>query len=67
MTGKEALDIDLAALPKDAVVADIVYSPLETALLAAARARGNRWSMDLACCCIRRFRVSSAGLACAPK
>ena len=25
------------------------------------------WSMDLACCCIRRFRVSSAGLACAPK
>lgn len=42
MTGKETLDIDLAALPKDAVVADIVYSPLETALLAAARARGNR-------------------------
>ena len=42
MTGKEALDIDLAALPRDAVVADIVYSPLETALLAAARARGNR-------------------------
>ena len=42
MTGKEPLDIDLAALPKDAVVADIVYSPLETALLADARARGNR-------------------------
>jgi shikimate dehydrogenase len=42
MTGKEKLDIDLAALPKDAVVADIVYSPLETELLAAARARGNR-------------------------
>ena len=42
MTGKEPLDIDLAALPKDAVVADIVYSPLETRLLAAARARGNR-------------------------
>ncbi len=42
MTGKEPLDIDLAALPQDAVVADIVYSPLETKLLAAARAKGNR-------------------------
>jgi shikimate dehydrogenase len=42
MTGKEPLDLDLAALPKDAVVADIVYSPLETPLLAAARAGGNR-------------------------
>jgi len=42
MTGKETLDIDLEALPADAVVADIVYSPLETKLLAAARARGNR-------------------------
>jgi shikimate dehydrogenase len=42
MTGKPPLDIDLAALPKDAVVADIVYAPLETKLLAAARARGNR-------------------------
>jgi shikimate dehydrogenase len=42
MTGKEKLDLDLAALPADAVVADIVYSPLKTELLAAARARGNR-------------------------
>jgi shikimate dehydrogenase len=42
MTGKDPLDIDRAALPKDAVVADIVYSPLDTPLLAAARARGNR-------------------------
>jgi len=42
MTGKQRLEIDLAALPNDAVVADIVYSPLETELLAAARARGNR-------------------------
>jgi shikimate dehydrogenase len=36
------LDLDLSALPKDATVADIVYSPLETPLLAAAKARGNR-------------------------
>jgi shikimate dehydrogenase len=42
MTGKEPLDIDLEALPQDAVVADIVYNPLETPLLAAARARGRQ-------------------------
>jgi shikimate dehydrogenase len=42
MTSKPPLDIDLSALPADAIVADIVYSSLETQLLAAARARGNR-------------------------
>ena len=42
MTGKEALDLDLALLPSDAAVADLVYSPLETRLLAAARSRDNR-------------------------
>jgi shikimate dehydrogenase len=42
MTGKPPLDIDLSALPIDVIVADIVYSPLETKLLAAAMARGNR-------------------------
>jgi shikimate dehydrogenase len=41
MTGQEPLDVDLAALPRDAVVADTVYVPLETRLLGAARARGN--------------------------
>jgi shikimate dehydrogenase len=40
MTGQERLAIDLAPLPGDAVVADLVYAPLETELLAAARARG---------------------------
>ena len=39
MAGQPPLDLDLAALPDDAVVYDIVYAPLETALLAAARAR----------------------------
>ncbi len=34
------LDIALDALPADATVSDIVYVPLETPLLAAARARG---------------------------
>jgi shikimate dehydrogenase len=42
MDKEPALDLDLAALPREAVVADIVYVPLETGLLAAARARGNR-------------------------
>ena len=42
MTGKPPLDIELSALPFDAIVADIVYSPLETPLLAAAVGRGNR-------------------------
>jgi shikimate dehydrogenase len=40
MTGQAPLDIDLAPLPAEAVVADLVYAPLETGLLAAARARG---------------------------
>ncbi len=42
LTGKPPLKIDLDALPQDAVVADIVYNPLQTELLAAAAARGNR-------------------------
>ena len=42
MTGAPGLDIDLSSLPSSAVVADIVYVPLDTALLAAARRRGNR-------------------------
>jgi shikimate dehydrogenase len=41
MTGKPPLEIDLARLPKGAVVDDIVYIPLETDLLARARGRGN--------------------------
>jgi shikimate dehydrogenase len=39
MTGQPPLDLDLAPLPDEAVVYDIVYAPLETPLLAAARAR----------------------------
>jgi len=41
MTGKSALDISLDALPIEALVNDVVYVPLETPLLVAARARGN--------------------------
>ena len=41
MQGETALDIQLDALPVDAIAADIIYIPLETPFLAAARARGN--------------------------
>ena len=41
MTGQEPLDLDLADLPDDATVNDIVYAPLQTELLARARRRGN--------------------------
>lgn len=41
MVGAPPLDLNLAALPKSAVVTDIVYAPLETPLLAAARRQGN--------------------------
>jgi shikimate dehydrogenase len=39
MVGQEPLDLDLAPLPHDAIVYDIVYTPLETGLLKAAAAR----------------------------
>jgi shikimate dehydrogenase len=42
MAGEPALDLDLSQLPLAAVVVDIVYVPLETALLANARRRGHR-------------------------
>lgn len=40
MVGYPPLELDLSNLPEDAVVYDAVYAPLETGLLAAARARG---------------------------
>jgi shikimate dehydrogenase len=40
MHGQPALELDTSLLPSHALVADLVYVPLETPLLAAARARG---------------------------
>lgn len=40
MKGQPPLDLDLSRLPKSALVTDIVYVPLETPLLAAARRLG---------------------------
>jgi shikimate dehydrogenase len=41
MVGEPPLDLTLDALPRSAVVADIIYTPLQTSLLAQAQARGN--------------------------
>jgi shikimate dehydrogenase len=42
MGSQPALDIDVGRLPSRAVVSDLVYVPLETPLLVAAKARGLR-------------------------
>ncbi|NKB20355.1 MAG: shikimate dehydrogenase [Alphaproteobacteria bacterium] len=41
MGGQPALELDLDSLPTEAIVNDIVYSPLKTDLLAKAAERGN--------------------------
>ena len=41
MTGQPPLEIPMEALAEGATVSDIVYTPLETPLLASARARGH--------------------------
>lgn len=40
MKGQPPLDVNVGALPAEATVADLVYVPLETDLLKAAKARG---------------------------
>jgi shikimate dehydrogenase len=42
MSGQPPLEIDIDSLPRQAIVSDIVYSPLETDLLQRAKQRGNR-------------------------
>lgn len=42
MTGQPPLEINLDDLPSTALVTDIVYNPLETPLLTAAKLRGNQ-------------------------
>ena len=41
MAGKPALEVSLDRLPPQAIVGDLIYTPPETPLLAAARKRGN--------------------------
>jgi shikimate dehydrogenase len=47
MAGNPDLDVDLSVVRADAVVADVVYVPLETGLLRKAKARGLRVSDGL--------------------
>ena len=47
MHGQPRLEIDVGLLPDDAVVADLVYVPLKTELLAAAQARGLKFADGL--------------------
>ena len=67
MAGQPPLEIDLGALRRRAVVADVVYAPLRTPL-----ARGRRGATvcalwrGLACCCIRPCPHSSDGSASGP-
>ena len=63
MVGHEPLDLDLSRASASLVVADNVYVPLETPLL-AQRGLGacGRWKVS-ACCCIRPFRAFAPGLA----
>jgi shikimate dehydrogenase len=41
MQGEAALDLRLDRLPVEALVSDIIYVPMETPLLSAARRHGN--------------------------
>lgn len=45
MTGQPPLDLDLSALPQDAVVNDIVYAPRVTDLCCGRKRAAIRWSM----------------------
>jgi shikimate dehydrogenase len=42
MVGQPPLEIDLSPLKQDAIVYDVIYVPLETAILKAAKAKGLR-------------------------
>jgi len=42
MLGKPPLEVDLATLNPDAIVYDVIYVPLETDILKAAKSRGHR-------------------------
>ena len=59
MTGQPPLDLAIDRLPPSAVVADLVYVPLMTPLLAAARAVACAPPTASACCCTRRWGASA--------
>ena len=62
--GYPELDIDLAPMASDGVVADIVYIPLKQAFSGRLRRWASRPRTVSTCCCIRRCAASSCGSAC---
>ena len=63
MVGHEPLDLDLSRAPASLVVADNVYVPLETPLLARpAAVVFAAWKVS-ACCFTRRYPASTPGSA----
>lgn len=67
MRGQPPLDIDIAPLPATAVVADLVYVPLVTPLLQAARARGLRTADGLGMLLFQAVRGFSLWFGVTPK
>jgi shikimate dehydrogenase len=63
MEGQPPLDIDTARLPGRAIVADIVYVPLETELLKMRAPAASRSWTGLECSCTRPSRDLSDGSA----
>ena len=60
MTGQPPLTLDIGRLPRHAIVVELVYAPLVTPLLAAARSRGLRTADGLGMLmhqAVRGFRV----------
>ena len=64
MKGQAALELDVTNLPEHAAVADIVYVPLRTRLLEAARHAACARRTGSACCCIRPCAGFRCGSAC---
>ena len=64
MTGQPALKLDVTLLPERAIVADIVYVPLKTQLLAAAHERGLRTADGLGMLLHQAVRGFHYGSAC---
>ena len=61
MTGQPPLEIDLGPLPRQAIVTDLVYAPLETRCWPPRAAAAMPSPTGSECCCIRRSGAFSSG------
>ena len=68
MAGQMPLDLSLELAQPKAIVADIIYVPLETSLIKHAKSRGSCVrSADLGCCCINHDPHGSLGSESTPR